>query len=100
MKPVAGQDLGKGGYAGGKGFPSHERHGPAARLVVRAGGHGREAGGVVVVEPDRLGCQRIQGGGSYRGVAVGADVVSSEGVRNNPDDIHRASSANLRLGWF
>ena len=92
MKAMAGQDFRQGGHPGREGFPSHERHGPAARLVVRAAGHGRETGGVVVVEPDCLGGQSIKGGSSYRGVAIGADMVSTERVRNNPDDIHGANS--------
>ncbi len=96
VKAMAGQYLRQGGYVRGQRLPSHKGHCPASRLVVRPGGHGRESGGVVPVEPGRPGRQRIQGGCSDRLIAVSAYVVLAKGVRNNPDDIQYSHSCEQR----
>ena len=88
MHPVSGQNLGQGGDSFREGFPPHEGHGPAPGLVVGAGGHGREPGGVVIVEPNRAGCQGVQRRSPDVGVAVCAQVVPAEGVGDNPDHVH------------
>ena len=95
VQAVVSQHLRQGGHSSRQRLPSHKGHRPAAREVVRPGGHGRESGGIVTVEPDGPGCQRIQGRRSNRRIAVCAYVVPAKGVGNYPDDIHLRCSNDL-----
>ena len=65
--------------------------------MVCPGGHGRESGGVVAVEPDRPGRECIERRRSNRRISVCAYVVPAKSVRDYPDDIHRGGSYVMRL---
>ena len=88
VEAVPSQNLGQSGHTGGKRFPTHEGHRPSSSLMVCPCGHSRESGGVVSVEPDRLRRQRVKRGCANMRIAVSANVVSAEGIRNYPDDVH------------
>ena len=97
---VGGEDLGERRGVAGQRLPAHEGHRPAAERVVGAGGHGREAGGVVSGEECGLGGEGVERGGQDGLLSVGAEVVLSEGVGNYPDDVHARGPVVVSLGGY
>ena len=65
-------------------------------MVVGACRHRGESAGVVVVESGAAGCEGVEDGCVNDVVSVSSDLISSEGVGGDPDDVH----IWLRVGGF
>ncbi len=70
-------------------LPTHERHRPAPGAVVGPRRHRGECSDVMAIEPGGTSSQRIEGRGDDAGISVRSQVVPSERVRHDPDDVHQ-----------
>ena len=74
--------------------------------MVRPGGHRRESGRVVSIEPDRLRSQLVQRGCPDMRVSVRAQMVSAKCVGHYPYDVHLSHQrglfvpASVSRGWI
>ena len=57
-------------------------------MVIGSGGHCWETAGVVIVESRSACSERIEDRGVDDLVSVSSELVASEGVCNDPDDVH------------